>query len=332
MRKLLLGVVLSLVPALCLALDAPVRLAREDASLLQRVAGAAAHRTADIAGTGDRLLVRYSAQAPIEAVIFFQVGGANLNITTALTATLPPGNDAEATIDLTTSPTWNVAGNAYRIFFLSAAGASIDDVALQPVSLRRLPWIAVRHLFTLEPYQPSSYHRLKGYDVLGYPLPLLVLGTTLLALAVVMACRRLHLAACLTVLLVAFAFHAARSSVDLLRFTGAHLIEWRSGGSYQEAGAAHGIASFIEENGREGPVLLCYEGTSYIPTLFSYLLYPRLVFRELPRGTAPSYVVAFEQQMIQKDGSLRCGDVQLYGLERLRDFPGGSHVYRLTER
>ncbi len=334
------------IPLLCAAADIPVSLANARNDLLQRISASPSHAEVQLAGGGDRIDVRYRSDTPVEAFVFFGDAKAPLDITTALAATLPAGNDADASLDVSASPAWSLFTNNYQVFFLvhDAQGTSIQTVSLIPTPLWRVPAIALRQFFTPEPYQPSSYHRLKGYQIFGLPLTILSLIACAVCIGIIVIWKRrgARLMPVLTALLVTFLLYGARFSSDLLWITTGHLQEWYGHETYAQAGSAYAIADAITKDGNAHPskekstVLLCTQGTSFVPALMTYLLYPIPVTQLAENANESEYVIVFQPPMAQGQAtrdegahaeSVRCDGLMVAGLTRLQSFPDGSILY-----
>lgn len=322
-------------PALSLAMPVPVSLAPADLDIERRMDAAFSHAVARLRGRADAVSIRYSASSPIDCIVVVQDAGSAPDFPAALVAELPPASRGDAQVDVSRSPAWSLSSREYTLFFFSrsATGTSIDQVALVPLSLRRFPVSAVRHILSPEPYAPSSYHRLKGYRVLGVPAALLFSSlVTLILLLVLVARKRFRgrrLSACLTIVLLGCLLPSARFSLDLLAMTGRHLSAWYAHQPYEQAGSAYHIAAYLRSSSTaQSPVYLCSDGTSYIPSLFTYALAPR---RVITQGSGAQLFIAFEQP-VRKGEPLQCAGREWEGAKPLQDFPDGSVVYSLPVR
>ncbi len=344
LRMSLSAGLLCMLPVICSAAALPVTLANSQNDLLQRIAQSPAHALVSLTGNGDRIEVRYGSTSPVDALIFFSDGKQQLDITTALSATLPAGNDEDMTLDVSRSPAWSAFSNDYQIYFLAKdAGTRIQNVSLIPVPFWRFPLIGVSQLFSPEPYQPSSYHRLKGYAVFGIPLPVLALVITVVCLIVLWIPRRWRsqknrMTVC--VLLIVFLLYGARFSIDLLRMTASELTQWETHHMYEQAGSAYAIADALKQDsqahfGTGTPsVLLCNEGNSFIPALMAEQLFPLGVVTQTENEQTPDYVIAFQPAVPSTPSgahveNVRCGDATISGLTRLQSFPDGSILYAM---
>ncbi|MFA5273571.1 MAG: hypothetical protein WC353_05415 [Candidatus Peribacter sp.] len=331
------------IPALSAAASVSVSLAPEELNLGQRMAASAAHAVVRLSGRGDAIAMRYSSPAPIDCVVLITDGKAVPDLSTALVATLPLGKDLTIDLNVSASPGWSLGTHEYRVFFFSHAsdGTTMERVTLVPASFWRLPVAALRHLFTSEPYLPASYHRLKGYRILGVAAPLVLLPVVILLLILTLALRRFRgrrLAACLMILALGFLLPSARFSLDLLAFAGRHLTMWYGDAPYEQAGSAYAIAEFLQSANYEratpavSPIYLCSEGTSYIPSLLTYLLSPTRVVQKLPEGQTPVMLIAFQQPQTAKEGqAFQCGDRVFNNVKPLRSFADGSVVYSVPQ-
>lgn len=354
MRRIFLcGIVaiLSFVPALlalsgvegCAARSIPVSLAPLELNLGQRMDASPSHAVVRLTGRGDGISVRYSASSPVDCIVTFADGKAVFDLSSSLVLELPAGSGADATLDVTASPAWSLSDHEYRVFFFSrsAVGTAVERVELIKTSLWRLPFVAVKQFFTPEPYLPASYHRLKGYRILGMAatkLILLCLVVPLVAVLLMKRFRRARTMACMTVLFAGFLFIAARSSIDLIIFTGNHLRAWYGNQPYEQAGSAYAIADFLRPSlsaqspSAASPVFLCSEGTSYIPALMTYLLYPQRVTQKFEEGQTPTMLIAFQQPVSAEEGqAFRCGDRAFSRVKPLKTFADGSVVYSVLQ-
>jgi hypothetical protein len=186
-------------------------------------------------------------------------------------------------------------------------------------------------MFTPEPFQPSLYHRLQGARVFGHPLvPILgVLALAAVALLRWRAPRRvLPFVACAVLL------YGLRFSLDLGRYAAAHLTEWSRDGTYATAGSASMIADAIRADAGDAAALtlVCSTGTSYLPTLLSYLLYPLPVATALDPAHPPAYAVVAERiGAAGSAGAITCDGTTLAATE-MKTFADGSVLYRVPAR
>lgn len=326
MRRLaLIGSLLCLFAPLASAAEIAVSPVGYDAGVRQMLAGAASVAHAEVSGAGESIVFAYSAARPLAALVFFHAQRDSLDIATALRGELPAAENGEAVFPLASSPAWRPGARTYLVYLVSddPAGAEVRSATVTGGSSARLPLIGLSQLLAPEPFQPSLYHRLAGYRAFGLPLAPAVGVLTLIAVAV-LAWRAPR--SVLPLLACALLLYGLRFSLDLGRFTAAHVAKWTRDGTYATAGSASAITDAIraDAEARDATVLVCTSGTSYVPTLLSYLLYPLRVTTEPDPAAPPAYVVVSEA--IGGDGAACAGGLRL---ERMSAFPDGSVLSRV---
>lgn len=328
----LLALLLPLSVARAAPFAAPVSAVGFDADVRRVLADAASTAEALLTGDGERLVLTYSAASPLDVLIFPHADGPP-DIAAALRATVPAGRGAQASFDLTRSPSWRPGERSYDVHVLTsdAAGATVHVAAFEGGGALRVPVILLRQLLALPPLRIAAYHRLPAYRAFGTGVTM-VLGLLLLAVSGgILVLRRSAAPVLAGVALLAILLYGLRSSLDLGRYAVVHAQRW-NGGTYADAGSAYAVADVIRAEGvMEGTVLSCGEGTSYLPTLLRYLLYPVRVETALPRGPLPAFAVvpARVGARADKPGSIACAGTTLSG-SLLRTFPDGTALYRLA--
>lgn len=319
-------------PAVTVAAFAPaVSLLGPDISLTGRMAAARSHVSAEFEGTGDRLMLTYTSQEPLDLFLFPLHGDSSPDAAFALTTSLPEGVEQEVSLDLTVSPAWSPGPNRYRVHLLSRTQ---EPPVLHAVSVSggssRLPWVALRQILTVEPWQPSAYHRLRGSMVFGIPFAV-VFGFLTMGIAIVVAIAQSREARIFLILLcIGVLLYGVRTGADLVRISIAHVRVWQAEGTYAQAGAAYAIAGALRESGggeRPFSVFVCHDGTSYLPTLLQYLLYP-IPVSDVPDPMATHVVVIQKVQWNEGSDALDCGGIRL-PVQRVRSFHDGSVLYRM---
>lgn len=329
MQRVLAVLLIVLPMAAFAAVEPAVSLLSSDVDLTERVGAARSHESRELQGTGDRLRVSYTAESPIDLFVFPLLHDGAPDTEAALVALLPAGVREEASLDLSVSPAWSPRVRRYRLHALSRE--TTPPVLYAPSIVRgsaSLLSIAASQLLRPEPFQPSSYHRLRGYRVLGFAVsPLVALIAIGTASATVALWRRRGVDVFLMIFLTVLFLYGLRVAADLVSVSRAHLREWRVNGTYAQAGSSYAIADALQER-EEGirSVFVCHDGTSYLPTLLQYLLYPVPV-TDTPEDATHAVVI---QKVRWSEGpdTLQCGDMVLPA-RRLRSFSDGSVLYRV---
>ncbi len=109
-------------------------------------------------------------------------------------------------------------------------------------------------------------------------------------------------------------------------------MEWRGEGTYEQAGSTYQLASVIQvpyarDSERPMSIVVCHDGSSYLPTLLQYLIYPIPV--TLKRTEATTHAVVLQKvDWKYENGVLRCGAEQ-WKARSMERFPDGSILYEL---
>jgi hypothetical protein len=325
LRLAFAGLILTLCVGTAHAAPVAVSPVGYDAGVRQMLAGAASVANAEVRGAGESIVFSYSAAQPLTVLVFFHEQREQLDIATALRGELPAVQNGEAEFRLTSSPAWRPGEHPYIVYLVSAdpAGADVRSATVTGGSSVHLPFIAMSQLFASEPFQPSLYHRLQGYRVFGLPVVPLLAVVVLAAVAVLWwKAPRLVF----SVLAVGMLFYGLRFSIDLGRYSAAHVAEWSQRGTYATAGSAFAIADAIHADiaDTHATILVCSTGTSYVPTLLAYLLHPLVVITAVDPQVRPAYVVQGER--IGASDSTCAGDS--VPLREMQSFPDGSVLYR----
>ena len=303
------------------------------------------HASTSIEGQGGILTLDYQSTEPLEVFLVPLRPDETYTPTDYLRFTLPLTEQGTVEVDLTVSPGWSPRNTKWLVTLLSSdekAGAAFTGIRFTESGAPPTVLVALRHLFTKEPYTPSSFHALRGYRMLGVSLTislgLLTIALALSALAFVTKVKRRSMA--LGVLLVGTLVYQTRFSLDLLRFTKEHLTEYAHG-TYDEAGSIHTVATFLRTlaSGKESKttVYVCRDGTTFKEKLLRYFAYPIRISSEASDAATADYAVVMNkfkwgfETNVTKDASvtlLRCGDLERPS-QKLTTFDDGSIVFRL---
>lgn len=262
--------------------------------------------------------------------------------------TLPATDEGHVRIDLTVSPGWSPSSHKWVLHLLTeskAAEAGFLNVAFIPATTAQVLRAAWRHLWTVEPYTPSSYHALRGYRIFGSPVAVMTGGFLILAAAVVLILMKKEkkLPALILVLLAGTMMWQLRFSADLLRFTHEHLTGYAKG-NYDEAGSVYQIADIVRKavkttgmREEDSTVFICRDGTNYKEKILRYRSYPIRVSSQDKDAATASYALVTDR----KDWSLetkivggtsvqtiRCGALVRIA-RKLADFSDGSILFAL---
>jgi hypothetical protein len=319
------GQMLSIRPALVDSSDIIERALQENAG----------HASTTIEGAGSALVITYRTNEPLEVYMVPLAADDSYVPTDYMRFTLPMTEEGTATIDLTVTPGWSPADHRYLLNLLSRteqADAAFTGMQFTPNSAGNSLGAAIRHLFTAEPFTPSSYHGLRGYRVMGTSvtviLGIVILLSCLISFALVKPERR---ASVLLLILVGGSFlYQLRFDSDLLRFTNEHLTEYLHG-TYDEAGSAHQIATFIRTLTGEQPttVYVCRDGTNFKEKLLRYFAYPIKISSEPEAAKSASIVLVMDKIHWSSDttkaktGLFQCGDFNGQA-QKITTFPDGS--------
>lgn len=289
---------------------------------------------------GSHLRLTYSAAKPFAVFIV------NVDPTTptvhdprdALTTTLPPGEQAEATVNLTPSPGWRKGREGFLMILATVRG---NDVTLHDVTFtdRATPLQRVsaylRHPWRPELFETRSVNFLRGYKLANLPLPLL-LGTLLLAIVALLILRRRPLLTAFAIASIAtILLYHTRFSVDLVRATSAELLEWQTQGTYRAAGSAYAVAErfqgVVDATSTPLSLTVCSVGSRFHSLLLAYLLHPTPV-----ATSAESWSTATHAAMLgtwygeREKSAVTCQGQQRRG-EVIATFPAHSALVRFTD-
>ncbi len=302
-----------------------------------------------IEGRGNVLHITYQSSEPLEIYMVPLSKDKNFILTDYIRFTLPKAENGSVAIDLTVSPGWSFKKQKWIMNILSIdekTGAQFTSMQLTKASLPTTLKAAARHVMTMEPYTPSSYHALHGYRILGTSFTVML---AVLSVIIVLACLTFvpstrRRTAVISVLTISMLLYQTRFSIDLLRYTHEHLIGF-SHDIYDEAGSVSAIAndirSFVENQksfvGTIPSVFVCRDGTNFKEKLLRYFTYPVRVSAE-PRyaDTATLAVVMSKfkhgHQTTPTDHSaivrLQCGPIDRLA-EELNRFPDGAILFKL---
>lgn len=285
-------------------------------------------------GKGDRLRIVYTSPVRIDVDLAPRRRGAGFDPTEVLHFTLPPGAHTEAVIDLTQTPGWSPLEKEYHAYFASPPGgkdAEIETIDFLPWTLGTLLMTAARNLATRDTFQVSTFHALRGYNMLGFSLSIIIGATTILIALATLLRRTSRTRALAPVLVTGMLLYTAWFGVDLARFTTRNLREWYAEGLYNKAGAAEAVADAIQKEASASPtplfVHVCHDTTDFYAKVLRYLLYPTPVsVRAEDVARATHVVVAGKLSWSFHDGTLTCGSVTGPARE-LATFRDGTVLY-----
>lgn len=284
-----------------------------------------------IGGQGNRLELVYSASLPLQLDIAPRRRGTGFDPVEVLHLTLPPGTKKEAIIDLTPSPGWWPFEEEYILSFFSPAeekGAEILSMQFLPSSASSVLRAAWRHLLLREEYQVASYHTLRGTNVLGLALFMILGCLTLLLTMIFLLLRRP--AAAMGALCACTLLGSTWFSIDLLRFTVQNLSQYERSGIYSHAGAAKALSDAIRTatkgHAASAFVFVCQEDTDFYAKLLRYFAYPIRVSikpEDIPRAT---HVVVRTLGWNYVNGILTCGNLSGKAT-KLATMPDGAVLF-----
>ncbi len=298
--------------------------------------------TTAIEGAGQALVIGYRSNEPINIFMVPLKDNESYVPTDFMQFTLPQSIDGSVRIDLTVSPGWKPGRTKYLLNLLTqteSAEAGFTSLEFEPSSVGQIISTGFRHLFTVEPYTPSSYHALRGYRVFGESITItLGILTLIITIGISIFSKTEKRLSHITILLVIVTLlYASRFSIDLLRFTHEHLVGYMNG-IYDEAGSAHQIGRTISDIAKESSVpvhvAVCRDGTNYKEKIIRYVTYPTPV---TTTATGATHAVVMDrgewsmQTTIDKDGShstLLCGPIHRRA-KKLTDFSDGSILFSL---
>lgn len=295
------------------------------------------HANTVIEGKGKAIRISYRASEPL---VLFLVPLKTDNAfvpTDYVKFTLPETTAGEILVDLTVSPGWSPAEHRYYVEILSkneTVDAAFTGMEFVPGSFFSGVQAAFTHLFTREPYTPSSYHAIRGYRIFGVSLTVLM-GTILLiavGTALALSTGETKLQNTLLVLFILCGLYNLRFGIDLLRFTGQHLSEYGNG-TYDEAGSVYEVARAIKklEQGSEGnpTVFVCRDGTNFKEKILRYFAYPtQITSDEADAKSATVVAVMDEMNWSEEGGVLKCGPINA-AAQKLSEFSDGTILFRI---
>lgn len=296
---------------------------------IARNAGQMAEGT--IQGGGRWLRIAYRSDAPIAGFVVPFQGEAVYNPLDMLRFDLP----AEGTtvdVDLSVSPSWSAAPKTYLLMFSAPAGGTppeISGIEILPATAGDSVGAAAAHALETESFVVSTYHRLRGYRVLGHDVLPVAFALLLLAVGFVVLRTKADAAVPLFGLaLVAHVLFGARVDLDLARLTASHLAEWTSAGTYGEAGDTYALARDITELPTDARVAVCFDSTDYFAKLLRYLALPITVTIGTGDPGATHVAVVRKIDWSYEAGRLRCGSIDAPAT-LLAEFPDGSRLFAL---
>lgn len=289
-------------------------------------------RPLTVRGKGDRLTIWYRATEPVELDIAPLRTADEAEFSDVTYATLPPGEEVRADLDLTASPGWAPWERDYHLSFFVPEGGSlaIEGMQFRSASLGVIALAALRGLGERETWQVSIVHVVRGAKVAGVPRTVLFGLLALAGAGAAYAVRRERRVTLATLAVGALAVQALFGA-ELLRFTLAHASAWLRDGTYAANGSAEEIAEMIvaEASASPRPVLLsvCTDSTNYLPKVLRHLLYPIPVSWEeedIPRAT--HLLVAGSPAWSFDGRTLACGGAS-GAARKIREFPNGAMLF-----
>lgn len=297
--------------------------------------------TIKLEGKGGILRLTYKALQPLTIFMVPLSPDGTFVQTDFILLTLPISDQGAADIDLTISRGWSPRNTTWLLSVITKdteAIAEFSAAEFLPISTVKTVTTFFRHSLNAEPYTPSSYHGLRGYHALKLDL------TIIMGLALVLACAaafvfRTKEKKLQTLIIIFILFHALyglRFSIDVLRFTGEHLLGY-SRGHYDEAGsiydAAMKIAELAAKTEKEMNVFVCRSGTDYKEKILRYMTYPVTVSSEVASAANADVALGMDTSAwtleSTKDGELlHCKDLSLK-VRTLAQFPDGSVLFTL---
>ena len=283
-------------------------------------------------GQGGTLRITYVASEPL-AVYTVPVSAAGQYAPgDFLTFTLPATEEGTVDIDLTVSPGWKPKAQTWVMHLLTKdenADAGFADVQFIRAGSATVAAAAIKHVFTVEPYSPSSFHGLRGYRVFGNDITIIIGIMLLIAsvLTALIAAKGRKLQTVLTLLIGFQALYGLRFGIDLLRFSAEHVSGY-SVGLYDEAGSVYQIAPVVRSLGST-KVFVCRSGTNYKEKILRYFAYPVRISADPKDAVDADAVLVMNADEWSFDGAtLRCGDLALKATKH-SDFPDGSVLFTL---
>ncbi|HCI04307.1 MAG: hypothetical protein QF755_05565 [Candidatus Peribacteraceae bacterium] len=284
--------------------------------LNQKLSEEVSHASVDLNGKGADLLINYSSPAPLSVYILFLNEDGSVNPRDIVSAQLPKG-EVESVIPLSQTRGWSLGERKYKLHMITEKNI---EPSISKLKLEGSPSLAdgLKQFFALEPFTPSSYHRLSGYKFFGISFTLLLTLTLALALALTLIFRKKKHA--MTAIIILILIFNARFSLDLLRYTKENL----TAETYSTAGSAYQIADYFKSNGIKD-VQLCSDGNTYFPTILKYAGYPLNIPDESEHVLVRNaYEWSFE------NGNLTCGELNAPATS-LMEFPDGSILFKLSK-
>ena len=265
---------------------------------------------------------------------------------------LPATEGDTVEIDLTVSPGWRPSKTTWIVHLLTKneeTDAGFAAIEFVPVSLLETIAASFQHIFTAEPYSPSTYHAVRGYRVFGNDatvimgiLLLIVAGATLLR-----AKKSTKLRTLVIVILTFQGLYGLRFGLDLLRFSSEHASGYAQG-FYDEAGSVHQITPVLRILVSENPmkseaettVFVCRSGTNFKEKILRYFSYPIRISSDVNDAKTSDFALvmnaddwSFDAVLSEEektnDEVLRCGDLSMKA-QKLREFPDGSILFSIS--
>jgi hypothetical protein len=291
--------------------------------LNQKLAEEVSHASIDLTGKGADLLINYSSPTPLSVYILFLNEDGSVNPRDIVSVQLPKG-EVESIIPISQMRGWSWETRKYKLHIITEKHI---EPSISKLKLEGSPSLTdgLKQFFALEPFTPSSYHRLSGYRFFGISFTLLLTLTLLptVALAKVGALtlifRRKNRVTTLIIILILI--FNIRFSLDLLRYTKNNL----SSNTYSTAGSVYQIADYFKSNGIKD-IQLCSDGNTYFSTILKYASYPLSINNEVD-----SVLVHNAFKWSFENGNLNCGQINQPAI-KLKEFSDSSELFQLNPK
>jgi len=301
---------------------APLSFAQEETPLDLAIARAGSHASADFTGNGSTMKLTYTSKQPLHISVLLLKSDGSFVASETLAQVLDAGETKSAIIPLASSRGWRPGEAVYRLHILAEKGDEprLLAVEFQKTGLMEYPKIAASQFLRAPEFTPSVYHRIPSRHVLGVSITTLA-GLLLIFIACINRMRKGSIAA---VTVATTLLLSTMTSIDVLRYSTAHLRSWFSRDTYGSAGSLYAAAEIIRSDNATG-VLLCTDDTSYPEVILQYALYPIRVSDE----KLSHIVVHRSVHSSFKENVVQCNDKH-YPSSLVREFPDGTKIFRTT--
>lgn len=296
-------------------------------------------------GQGGILKLTYQASEPLTIFMVPLSRDERFVQTDFILMALPKAEKGIVDIDLTVSTGWSPLATTWLLNVMTKDEEAIAGFAAAefvPVSTVKTITTFFRHSVRVEAYTPSSYHGLRGYRALSLDLTMVAgIALFIVSAAAVMFAKKTKKLQTLVIVVVTFhALYGLRFGVDLLRFTGEHLIGY-SKGHYDEAGSIYQVAEDITKlasgTKKEASVFVCRSGTDYKEKILRYFTYPVVVSSEVTAAATADFALGMDTDAWRyetvTDGDstkqlLHCGTNKI-SVHKVSEFPDGSIIFTI---